>query len=95
MNGEDARTTALRESFREAGVTGTLNTLPFFSDQGVLIFFLRISRVHENWPEKSARKRIFVDLGGFNLVKVSDWYKEIIKKAIEILKVSRVDEKLS
>ncbi len=73
--GVDDRVMARREAFEEAGVTGKVPKQPIGSfgylkyyddgrvvDSDVTVFALAVADIHDDWPEKKERTRIWVDL---------------------------------
>ena len=71
----DDRSMARLEAFEEAGVTGkmpkrpigTFDYLKYYDDgrivdSRVTVFPLAVADIHDDWPEKSQRARIWVDL---------------------------------
>jgi 8-oxo-dGTP pyrophosphatase MutT (NUDIX family) len=68
--GETAGETALKESWEEAGIAGSLRAEPVgsyvYEKYGslchVTVFVMHVTQVHEHWPESDRRSREFVEL---------------------------------
>lgn len=86
---------AAREAFEEAGVAGRLET-PHFAvfeydsekkDQGicrnriVFVYVLHVEVEHDDWPEKDARKRYWMELGDAGHGLKHDW----MRAALDVL----------
>jgi 8-oxo-dGTP pyrophosphatase MutT (NUDIX family) len=67
--GWDAVETAVQESWEEAGLDGVLDPEPVgsyvYEKWGgtchVTVFLMRVVNVHDDWPERSLRRRCWVD----------------------------------
>ena len=67
--GQTAGETALNEAWEEAGLVGTLVREPvgtyLYSKLGrtyhVVVFLMKVTEAAEDWPEKSLRRRIWVE----------------------------------
>jgi 8-oxo-dGTP pyrophosphatase MutT (NUDIX family) len=68
--GHTAGQAALIEAWEEAGLIGTLDETPLGSysyqkyglDHQVLVFRMIVSEVHDAWPEKSLRERVWLSM---------------------------------
>lgn len=68
--GETAGETALKESWEEAGIAGSLRPEPLgsyvYEKYGtlhhVMVFLMHVAQVHEHWPESGRRTREWVSL---------------------------------
>src|SRR5476651_482715 len=71
--GQTAGETALQEASEEAGLVGALDREPIgsylYEKEGktyhVIVFVMRVTRVAQDWEERSFRERIWVSPAGF------------------------------
>ncbi|WUR02174.1 diphosphoinositol polyphosphate phosphohydrolase 1 [Vairimorpha necatrix] len=82
--GESHEEAALRETFEESGLVGTLVKYPRFKYKKTEYFILKVQEIYEKYQEVNKRRRYFIKISEIkNMKNIKEGIKKIINQATQ------------